>query len=96
MMPSIKMTAPSTIIPKSMAPRESRLAGVLVRVRIVTANKRADGITAAHIRAALNWNKKAKSTAITRITPSSTLSPIVCKVFLTSEVRSYNGSKYMP
>ena len=53
-------TAPSTTIPKSSAPSESRFAGILLRSSQIEANIKANGIVNATIKAARIFPKKQK------------------------------------
>ena len=49
-------TAPSTMIPKSMAPMESRLAGICRQSRQMNENSRANGMVTATISAVRRLN----------------------------------------
>ena len=58
MMFSITITAPSTMMPKSMAPRLSRLAGTPMIFRPMKVASKASGITATTARLARRLDKK--------------------------------------
>ena len=77
------MTAPSTMMPKSMAPIESRPIGMLVKYISVRATKREKGIVIA-TRAAMDGRpKNSNNTSTTKVMPSDTLCATVCSVLST-------------
>ena len=55
---SIMTTAPSTTIPKSKAPSERRLAGILVKSRQMDANSNENGMVSATIKSGTSIEKK--------------------------------------
>ena len=93
---SMMMTAPSTIRPKSSAPRLIRLPDTPPRTMPVRVNSIDSGITAAVISAARTLPSSRNSTTTTRIAPSTRFLATVRMVRSTSEVRSYIGSARTP
>ncbi|MNV36833.1 hypothetical protein D3C71_1283260 [compost metagenome] len=85
---SMMITAPSTIRPKSKAPRLIRLADTPPRAMPVRVNSIARGITAAVINAARKLPSSANSTTITSNAPSMRFLATVSMVRSTSAVRS--------
>ena len=53
-------TAPSTIMPKSIAPMDSRLAGMCAQSRQMNANSSANGIVTATISAVRTLNRNSR------------------------------------
>ena len=66
-------TAPSTTIPKSSAPNERRLAGILLKSSQIEANIKENGIVMATIKAARTLPRKRRRMIVTRIIPSPKL-----------------------
>ena len=85
---SMMITAPSTIRPKSSAPRLIRLPETPPRTMPVRVNSIASGITAAVISAARKLPSSANSTTTTSSAPSTRLVATVPMVRSTSAVRS--------
>ncbi len=81
-------TAPSTMMPKSSAPRLMRLALTLLVAMPVKVNSMESGMTIAVIRAARRLPRKRNSTAITRIAPSIRFLRTVAMALSTRSVRS--------
>ena len=90
------ITAPSTIRPKSSAPRLIRLPETPPRTMPVTVISIAIGITAAVISAARKLPSKTNSTTITSNAPSTRFFATVAMVRSTSAVRSYTGVTATP
>ena len=67
---SIITTAPSTTMPKSNAPRDSKFAGMCLKSKQMRANNSENGIVAATIRAPRTLPRNRKSMIDTRIIPS--------------------------
>ena len=82
------MTAPSTMIPKSMAPSDSRLAGMPRTRRPMKVASSASGITTATIPAARPLRRNTYSTSVTRTAPSSRFRNTVVNVVWISVERS--------
>ncbi len=81
-------TAPSTMMPKSMAPRLSRFALIVALAPCrVTANSIESGITSATMSAARRFPSSSSSTATTSAAPSNRLVRTVSSVASTSRVR---------
>ncbi len=85
---STMITAPSTIRPKSSAPRLIRLAEIRFCTMPVMVISMVSGMTAAVIRAARRLPSSANSTAITSSAPSIRFVRTVAMVRSTSAVRS--------
>lgn len=85
---STTITAPSTMMPKSIAPRDNRLAGMPTQVSPRKVASRASGIVIATITAARRLPRNSHSTIDTSNAPSSRLVNTVLKVLLISQVRS--------
>ena len=85
------ITAPSTISPKSSAPRLIRLADTPSRSMPKPVSSIVTGITAAAISAARKLPSSRNSTTMTRSAPSLRLRATVRIVELTSAVRSSTG-----
>ena len=64
-------TVPSTTIPKSSAPSESRLAGILFSFRQMAANNSENGIVSATMKAPRTLPRKTNRISATRVMPSS-------------------------
>ncbi len=73
-------TAPSTTMPKSSAPSESRLAGICLRSRQVAAKSSEKGMVSATISAPRTLPRKRNRMMATRIMPSVKLCSTVCVV----------------
>jgi len=86
---STTITAPSTIKPKSIAPRLIRLPETLLAAIPVIANNILSGITIAVINAALKLPSNANKITITKMAPSSRFCCTVAIVLSTSVVRLY-------
>ena len=82
------ITAPSTIRPKSSAPRLIRLPETPPRTMPVMVISIAIGITAAVISAARKFPSRSSSTTMTSSAPSTRFLVTVAMVRSTSEVRS--------
>ena len=89
---STMMTAPSTMRPKSSAPRLIRFADTPARSIPKLVRSMVIGITSAAISAARKLPSNRKSTTITSSAPSVRFLPTVQIVELTSLVRSRTGS----
>ena len=80
---SAMMTAPSTMMPKSMAPIDSRPMGMLVKYISTRANSSEKGIVTA-TRAAMDGRpRNSNNTSTTSVMPSDTLCATVCSVLST-------------
>ena len=77
---STMTTAPSTTIPKSSAPSESRFAGILLKSSQMEAKSSENGIVSATMKAARTLPRKRKRMMVTRIIPSARLCSTVCRV----------------
>ena len=88
MMFSITITAPSTMMPKSMAPRLSRLAGtpMIFKPRKVASSDK--GITTTTARLARRLERNRYSTSDTSSAPSTRFLNTVERVLPISQVRS--------
>ena len=82
------MTAPSTMMPKSIAPSDSRLAGMPIQVRPMKVARSASGIVTATMNAARTFPKNNQSTNETSSAPSVRLVNTVVSVLPMSQVRS--------
>ncbi|MNK70526.1 hypothetical protein D3C87_899500 [compost metagenome] len=87
MVSSITM-APSTIIPKSIAPKDNRLAGISVKCINIKAINNESGMVMATNRAPRQLPRKRISTRMTSTIPSSSVLDTVCRVLSTRLVRS--------
>ncbi|MNV23120.1 hypothetical protein D3C71_1141220 [compost metagenome] len=87
MVSSITM-APSTIIPKSIAPKESKLAGIWVKCIRIKAINKDNGIVMATKSAPRQLPRKIIRTKITKIIPSRRVLETVCRVLSTKLVLS--------
>ena len=85
---SMMMTAPSTISPKSSAPRLIRFPDTPPRTIPVMVNSMASGMTAAVMSAARKFPNSRNRTTITSKAPSIRFFEMVCIVRSTSPVRS--------
>ena len=86
--PSTITTAPSIIIPKSMAPIESRLADIPITRKQINANKRANGITTATITVVRQSAIKINTINVTNNIPSIRLCVTVFTARFTKSSRS--------
>ena len=82
------MTAPSSRMPKSIAPIESRFAGTPETCRPTKAVSSASGIVIATAIEPLTARRNSHSTRLTSTTPSIMLCDTVSSVVSTSRVRS--------
>ena len=82
---SITITAPSTMMPKSIAPRESRLAGMPRHVRPMNVASSDSGIISATMNAARRLPRNSSSTNVTSIAPSARFLKTVCSVVSISQ-----------
>ena len=85
---STMTSVPSTMMPKSSAPRLSRFAGIPLKCMQMNANSSDSGIVMAVSSAARTLPRNRNSTARTMISPSSSVWVTVCSVLLTRSVRS--------
>ncbi len=85
---SITTMAPSTMMPKSIAPSDSRLAGMCDSRMAMKAISRDRGITVATISALRGLPRKRIKTRMTRPMPSIMVRDTVASVVRTSSVRS--------
>ena len=81
-------SVPSTMMPKSSAPRLSRFAGMPVKCMQTNANSSDSGIVIAVSSAARTLPRNRNSTATTMTSPSSSVWDTVCSVLSTRSVRS--------
>ena len=95
-MASTIITAPSTTIPKSKAPRDIRLAETPNRFIREIANKRDNGITEATIRPALKFPRSRTRIKMTIKPPSNKLVNTVEVVLPISSDRSIKGINSIP
>ena len=95
MVSSITM-APSTIIPKSIAPKESKLAGIWVKCMSINAINKDNGIVMATRSAPRQLPRKMMRTKITRIIPSKRVLETVCSVLSTKLVLSSTTCIFTP
>ena len=93
---STMITELSTMIPKSTAPIDSRLADFPCRYRTVIANSRASGITRATIPALARSPRKTNRTAITSAMPTIRLCSTLCVVTWTRSVRWLKTPSFIP
>ena len=93
---STMTTAPSTTIPKSRAPRESRFAGIWRRSKSIEANSNEKGIVAATISALRTLPRKKNRITATKIIPSVKLCITVWVVNATKSPRSRCGTISTP
>src|SRR6266508_42822 len=89
-------SAPSTTIPKSIAPSESRLAGIPARYIQMKAKSSESGMVSAVSSAARALPRKSNSTPITITNPSTSVRETVLSVLLTRSARSYKGMIFTP
>ena len=73
-------TAPSTTMPKSSAPSDSRLAGMLFRFRQMEANSSENGMVSATMNAPRTLPRNRNRISATRMMPSVRLCSTVCVV----------------
>ena len=83
--------APSTMMPKSIAPSDSKFAGMLVKRIKINAIRIDSGMVVATISELRGLPKNSISTKITRPMPSTMVCETVFKVVFTSSVRSMYG-----
>ena len=84
---SAMTTAPSTMMPKSMAPTDSSPMGMPATYISIKATSRAKGMVIATRAAMAGRPRNNNSTSTTRVMPSSTLCPTVCSVLCTRNSR---------
>jgi hypothetical protein len=89
---SIMTTAPSTTMPKSSAPSESRLAGMWLRSRQMEANSKREGNGDGDDDGAAHIAEEEKRMMETRMMPSVRLCSTVCVVRWTRSLRSRKGT----
>lgn len=80
--------APSTMMPKSIAPSENKLAGILVALMMMKTVTSAIGIATAATMALRGLPRNRIKTMQTRPIPSSTVWVTLCTVSLTRSSRS--------
>ena len=80
--------APLTMMPKSIAPSESRFAGTLVKRMSTKANNSESGTVRATIRAERTLPRNSRSTSTTSPIPTNKVWETVARVACTSSVRS--------
>ena len=85
---STTITAPSTMIPKSIAPSDSRFAGIPLMVSPMNVAISESGISAATMVAERRFPRNRNSTSITSRAPSARFLNTVCSVVSISHVRS--------
>ena len=85
---STMTTVESTMMPKSMAPSESKLAGMPRRYMTMKAKTRAKGMARAEMRAARHEPSRMVRRTMTMSMPSSSVRATVWTVSRTSSVRS--------
>ena len=85
---STKMTAPSSRMPKSIAPIDKRLAGTPAKCSPTNAVSSASGIVIATAIDPLTARRNSQSTRLTSSTPSSMFWDTVSSVLSTNRVRS--------
>ena len=93
---SIITMAPSTRMPKSMAPSDSRLAGTPLTFISTKAMSSASGMVMATMRAPRRLRRKSISTTMTSSMPTSRVCDTVFKVSPTKLVLSMNGRMRTP
>ena len=93
---STMTTAPSTTMPKSSAPKESRLAGMCLKLRQMAANSRENGMVSATIKAPRALPRNRNRIRATSAMPSVRLCSTVCVVKCTRLLRSRNGTIFTP
>ena len=93
---SIITIAPSTRIPKSIAPSESRLAGISVSCIRIKAINRDNGMVSATSNAPRQLPRNRISTSTTSTIPSNRVWETVCKVVSTRLVRSIKTCRWVP
>ncbi len=93
---STTITAPSTISPKSIAPRLIKLPDTLLLTIPVMANNILNGMTSAVINAARIFPSNKNNTTMTSRAPSNRFFCTVLSVLSTNVVRSYTASATMP
>ena len=89
-------TAPSTTMPKSSAPSDSRLAGMPFRFRQVAANSSENGMVSATMSAPRTLPRNRNRMITTRMMPSVRLCSTVWVVKCTRSLRSMNGTIFTP
>ena len=89
-------TDPSTTMPKSSAPSESRFAGICRRSSRIAANRSEKGIVTATISALRTFPRNRNRISVTSNTPSVKLRSTVCVVCFISSLRSRWGTNFTP
>lgn len=85
---STTITAPSTMMPKSMAPSDRRLAGIPMTDKPRNVPSKASGMMAATMAAARRFFRNRYSTTVTSSAPSIRLVNTVRRVLPMSQLRS--------
>ena len=85
---STTITAPSTMMPKSIAPSDSRLAGMPLMDRPMKVASNESGMMSATMAAARKLPRKTNNTTATSTAPSTRFLNTVVSVVLISHVRS--------
>ena len=88
MMFSITMTAPSTMMPKSMAPKLSKLAGTPMIFRPKKVDSSASGMISTTAKLARMFDKNRYNTRATSKAPSTKFLNTVVRVLSINQVRS--------
>ena len=88
MMFSITITAPSTMMPKSIAPRLSKLAGTPMILRPRKVDSKASGMITTTARLARTLDRNKYNTSATSSAPSTRFLNTVVRVLLINQVRS--------
>ncbi len=76
------------MMPKSIAPRDNKFAGIPTQVRPMNVASRDSGITSATMNAARRLPRKSSSTSVTSAAPSTRLVNTVLRVLSINQVRS--------
>ena len=93
---STMTTEPSTTMPKSSAPSESRLAGMCFRSRQIEANNKEKGMVSATMIAPRTLPRKRKRIITTRMIPSVRLCSTVWVVKCSRSLLSMKGISFTP
>ena len=93
---STMTTAPSTTMPKSSAPSESRLAGMCFRSRQMAANSSEKGMVSATMSAPRTLPRKRNRMIDDQEIPSVRLCSTVCVVKCSRSLRSMKGTSFTP
>ena len=88
MMFSITITAPSTMMPKSIAPKLNKFAGTPMNFSPKNVARRESGMTTTTAKEARKLDKKRYNTKATRSAPSTRFLKTVVSVLAISQVRS--------